>query len=280
MNHRARLLISVLTCSLTGCGGGTGSPGNPTTTTSPLSGNWQITTTSVATSATCAAAIPEQPCTLYYGVHWSVSGDSVSGNFSHEPEDIVEGVVGTVTGTTSGDTLTLAFSDPSGFTMQVTATLQTGSPPSFSGTFTSTGPSPAPATSGTIQGTLVPSLAGTWTGTIGAASVSAQLSEQGFDSFGFPNLTGTITFSDTPCFSTGTVTADQRGAFVNGPGIDGVFTQLAGLIQTDNGTVLLAYNSNGTAITTSNSSGTSINVAYLVWSGTCGGNSENGVLNR
>jgi hypothetical protein len=66
---------------------------------------------------------------------------------------------------------------------------------------------------------------------------------------------------------------------VNGPGLDGVFTQLAGLIQTDNnGTVLLAYNSNGTAITKSNSTATSITVAFDIFSGPCGGNSEDGQL--
>jgi hypothetical protein len=132
---------------------------------------------------------------------------------------------------------------------------------------------------GTIVGTAIPSLGGTWTGMMESSeSVIANLTEQGVDSFGFPSLTGTVTFSGTPCFSSGTVTADQRGPFVNGPGLDGTFTQLAGLIQTNNGTILLA--SYGAAITTSNPGGTSISVAYLVWNGSCGGSSGNFTLNR
>jgi hypothetical protein len=283
MRLRWRLLglclvrIGLIIC-LSACGsggGGGGSQGNPPP---ELAGNWQLTSTSSVSASNCATSV--QPCTIVYGAFFTASGTSISGNFAHEPADIAEGVVGTVSGRISGTSVTLTLADPSGFTMQANATVQSGSPLSFSGDFTSSGPSPLPSASGTIVGTAIPSLAGTWTGMIGSANVSATFTEQGLDAYGFPNLSGTVTFSGSPCFPSGTLTADQRGQYVNGPGLDGAFTQLAGLIQTNNGDILLAYNANGTAITTSNPSGTSITVAYLVWNGSCGGTSGIGTLSK
>jgi hypothetical protein len=269
------LVIRLSACGSGGGGAGGGSQGNPPP---ELTGNWQLKTTSSVNSSNCATSV--QPCTIVYGGFFTVTGTSISGNFAHEPPDITEGVVGTVSGTISGTAVTLTLADPSGFTMQATATVQSASPLSFTGDSTSSGPSPLPAASGTIVGTAIPSLAGAWTGTIGSANVSATFTEQGFDAYGFPNLSGTMTFSGSPCFSTGTLTADQRGQYVNGPGLDGAFAQLAGLIQTNNGDILLAYNANGTAITTSNPSGTSITMAYLVWNGSCGGTTGNGTLSK
>jgi len=261
------LIALGLSLCLTACnGGGTGSKGNPPSGSSPSSGSWQITTQSAT----------QTPETKQYGAYVNFVGGSVSGLYAHE-QDPGEGVIGNVSGTMSGNTLTLTLSDPSGLTTQISATAQAGQEASFSGTYTSTNPSD----SGAVSLANVPPLAGTWTGTIGSANVSVTMTEQGFDSLGFPSLAGTMTFSGTQCFASGTLTADQRGQYVNGPGLDGVFTQVVGLIQTNNGTILLAYNTNGgTSITESNPAGSSISVSYLVWSGTCGGAYGTGTLSR
>jgi hypothetical protein len=263
-------LLSIIAIGVGGCAGG-GASGSSTSPSGPgpstLTGNWGIVTTSSK----------ESPPITPYGAYLTQSEQSIAGSFSHEDGT---GVTGVVSGTLSGNDLSLTLQDPSGLAIQVTATLTQGA---FSGTYING----ASGDQGTVSGSQIPSLAGSWRGTLTpngmpnlTFNVEATLSEGALDQFGFPALTGTFTFSGTPCFSGGALTGDQRGPFIDGPGLDGGLSEEGqASIQTDLGIVVL-FNRGNEQYTESNAAGTAITVVYDVYSGPCGGTFGSGTLNR
>jgi len=170
-----------------------------------------------------------------------------------------------LTGTLTGSDISLTSASVAGQLITFTGTISddalNGTDSAFTGTYTINGC--ANGDQGTVTGIKIPYIAnilnGTFTasggGTFDVAGDIAQDSTSSDEgSFG---VTGTVTFSTSSCFSSGTITS---GTFPSGNFIMG--TSVALEIETDNGTV--------TFLGTLNRDRSEIRGAYTVVGGTCG----------
>ncbi len=118
-----------------------------------------------------------------------------------------------------------------------------------------------------LTGHLVPSVAGKWTGTVTSvngrtANILATIYETGPAFDGFPILTGTALFSNSPCFTSGTLTGSQVG------------TSISGTIDTTNGSIEIG--GAGTPLYSSDQ----LLLNYWVQGGTCNGDYAQATLTR
>ncbi len=238
-----------------GCGGKSGGTGSTTSTpTYPsITGNWSLAASSQVTSQT-----------FLMGGYLTNTDGTVSGTLHilNSPcYSLTEDVPFTGTITTAG-----AFSATStqiaSQTITVSGTIS-GSTLS-SGTYSITGGC-ANGDKGTVTGYIVPPFTNTYTGTfvsgLTSVGVSVTTSQSGPTSDGIYQVTGSATFTGSPCFSSGTITASE---------IAGGYMEVT--ISTPNGGTLEF------AGEITNSSGKTITVTYEVTAGTCAGNSGSGSL--
>jgi hypothetical protein len=237
---------------LSGCG-----VGSPSSSTYPnITGNWAlaaetpfvdfpfggyITSSNGVVSGTihvtgCLEALPTEDFT-------------VSGTLS--PSGVL---VATATGTSSGQSIKFGGT-VSGNTLS-------------GGTYSWSGLCLPGLSSGPLLGTMVPSYSNTYTGsfvssvsglTIGTTIIATQ---SGPDSDGFYHLSGTASFTESPCFSSGSITgSDVAGAFA---------------------TVTIATNNGSTVTFTGVLTGTgnTITGEYQVSSGSCNGDNGTGSVSH
>jgi hypothetical protein len=127
-----------------------------------------------------------------------------------------------------------------------------------------------PALLPTVTGRQIPSLAGNWTGTLTSvsgpsASVSLILIQTSPNANEFPTLSGNATFSNSPCFMSGTLTGNQAGVL------------FSGTIATTNGTLQIPQIGTDHSYLASDNL---LSVSYSVQGGTCNGDYAQGTLTR
>ncbi|HET9792253.1 MAG TPA: hypothetical protein VFR08_13210 [Candidatus Angelobacter sp.] len=190
-------VLVILILLLAGCGGG-GSGSSAAFTIQ--SGNWNFRATSTTLSGELTT----------FGGSLSQSGSSVSGTVQMLGGNgcIGFGIDIPVSGTVSGQNITLTTAAISNVVITINAT---GSATAFSGTYQFTGC--VAHDLGNVTANLVPSVTGTWSGTFTSStapplSVTAVLTESSTPDAhgGFP-LTGTVSFTGSTCFTSGTVSA-------------------------------------------------------------------------
>lgn len=161
------------------------------------SGNWSIATTSTISGVTSSI-----------GGNLVQSGSAVSGimhvNGSNCFDLLADDIV--FSGTYSGDTLSLTSASMNN---QIVTVRATGSGNTLNGTYSIAGGCGG-GDKGTIAATHAPSITGTWKSTLNQGSaivaITANLTEASTsDAHGRFPLTGTFTFSGSPCSSGGTI---------------------------------------------------------------------------
>jgi hypothetical protein len=237
---------------LSGCGSGPSSSGYP-----DLTGNWAFSAQAVFGDFPLGGYITNSNGTVSGTIHNTgclaipLTEDlPVSGTLS--PSGVL---TATAKGTTTGQTITIAGT-VSGGTLS-------------GGTFTLSGPFCIPGpSSGPLLGSIVPSYSNTYTGsfvssvsnlTIGTTIVASQ---SGSDSDGFYHLSGTVSFSGSPCYSSGTITGSM---------VAGAFAMVT--ITTNNGSTVTFTGS-------LSNTGNTINGDYQVSSGSCNGDSGYGSISH
>lgn len=198
--RRMVLICAALLCGFqAGCGGSSSS-----TPVNLQSGNWSVAASSAVTLAgsfVIGGSLTQTGNTISGVVHIPAS-KCFNGN-----QDVA------VTGSVTGQKITLSYAATPDQTINVDATA--GSATTISGTYSVAGTGCAAGDHGTINGTLVPPVTGTWLGaytssvTPGTAiNVTATLTQSPTaDAHGFFSVTGTVTATGTPCFTSGTISA-------------------------------------------------------------------------
>jgi hypothetical protein len=187
-------IASILTVALAGCGG--------TSNLALTQGNWAF----IASSTAPGKAVSSP--TFVVGGNLTQSGANLTGSmYVSQSGCIVPQFVG-FTGSVKGKNVTLTSASFGGQVITVTAS---GTKDSLTGTYTVTGEC---ADSGSVTSGPVPSISGTWTGTIppvtlglAATTVSVALTEAATASEdGTFALSGTLTYTNSGCATTGTIT--------------------------------------------------------------------------
>jgi len=150
-----------------------------------------------------------------------------------------------------------------------------GSASNLSGTYTVTGTGCAGGDRGTMSANLVPSVSGTWHGTFTSTvtpgpvvNATATLTQSSTpDAHGLFAVTGTVTFSGSACFTSGTIT--QGFAAGGALGLDIATND----VPSGGDTVFAAFMDNPTAATAATG-------VYQVNTGTCSGDSGDGHLTK
>lgn len=201
MRGRALFTLVAFLFLVSGCGS---NPSNSKNATPALNGNWAIKAVSQTTGTTYLG-----------GANLYTAGDTVTGllHFSNMPCGFtVNGIMydAPVTGTISSNgNLRLSTTDINGLTLTAAGIWSSGV--ISSGTYTISGKCEYEnGDHGTLTGFPVSPLSGTYIGTFRSASgeqvrATMVLSQSGPDSHGIYSLTGTATFSGSPCFSSGTI---------------------------------------------------------------------------
>jgi hypothetical protein len=188
--------IAVLAMSLAGCGGG--SNGGNTTI---QAGNWALS----ATSATNNSGAPSS-----IGGNLTQSGQVVSGTVHIVGStcfDSAEAIP--VSGSINGSNLVLQVNSTSGQQVTLAATVTSTS---INGTYTVAGGC-ANGDAGTVAGNPVPSISGTWSGPVAGSggtnvTLSIALTQATTASAdGSFALTGTVTYMNSSCSTSGTITS-------------------------------------------------------------------------
>ncbi len=262
LSSTACLLSAVVL--LCGCGGGvrasvppssppSGPPSGPPTQGQNISGNWQISTTSITRPgippATIVGSITQSDSSVSGVVH-------VDGWTCFDPQTAV-GVTGTLT---DGDvSLTSTAVDGQVITFVGSISNKTGFPYALTGTYAVNGGC-ANGDQGNVTGYSVDGIKGVWYGnltTAGGTDIhwgTDQLGQVGASAEGSFGLTGDFNF-DGACFNSGTLTP---GTFPTPSFILGTSVVLN--IPTDNGTIAF--------VGTADSDGL-IRGAYTVTGGSC-----------
>jgi len=120
------------------------------------------------------------------------------------------------------------------------------------------------------NGQQVESFAGTWTGILTSvsgpsATVSVTITEGGPGVNGFPDLSGNVIFSNSPCFTSGTLAGNQTGNL------------LSGIIKTTDGTIEIPQIGGMSAFLDPSNQ---MVISYSVQGGTCNGDYDQGTLTR
>ena len=192
-------VVGVLALTLTGCGFFSNSHHDLALT----QGNWSIAATS---------AVPANG-TFYVGGNLTQSGSNLSGKLYIVDSlcfDPSQGIA--FTGTVKGNQVMLTSASVEGQVLTVTATGSSGS--ALSGSYTrSGGGNCLDSDSGTAAANAVPSITGTWSGPISGSggsnvTLSMALTQAATASAdGTFALSGTLTYQNSSCASSGTITS-------------------------------------------------------------------------
>lgn len=265
MNSPLSLTVSlaVVIC-LSGCGGGslsTSAGGNVGGSVTPtFTGNWYIGT----------GALP-------FEGFLSQNGSSVSGTIRGSGCTTFQFVSIPVNGLLNNGQLTLAGSTvyPTTENFSLNATVSANLT-SFQGQITYNSPLCGTFQTFTATGQQIGLFSGSWAGTVLSASgsvagIAVVITEGAPDANGFPVLTGSVTISNTPCFTTGSITGNQFGPYLNV------------IASTTNGLIYIPNQASGDALSAALSNPTNNNqlaITYSVGGGTCNGDYGTGTLNR
>lgn len=273
MRISGKLLPIVLLVSLFGCGGGSMSGSKPVTppSTPPpvvpaMNGNWEILANSQVANTTYEG-----------GGSFSTNGTAVTGTLHFVNSSCYWGSQNgatifydiPITGTLSSKgNLTASSSAVNGQTLNFSGVWSNGA--ISSGTYSITGGC-ADGDHGTVTGFPVPSLTGTYSGTFVSTTgvqikTTVSLTQLATSGNGFYALRGAASFSGSPCFSSGTVEADEYSFGVGG------YIQVP--IQTTNGDLVLFQGS------VTDSTGKTISGNYSVTGAVCSGDSGTGSATR
>lgn len=258
-----RLVPAVLLCCVilaSGCGGSGGSTSSSGGTTPPpgypsITGNWSL-----------AAASQVVAQTTLIGGYLTNTNGTVSGTLHmlNSPcYSLTTDVPFSGTLSTAG-AVSLSSSAVSGQTISASGTISGGS--LSSGSYSISGGC-ADGDKGTVTGYIVPSFTGTYTGTFVSGStsigVSVTTTQSGPTADGTYQVSGSATFTGSPCFSSGTISSSA---------IAGGYMEVA--ITASNGGVVEF------AGEITDATGKTITGSYEVTSGTCAGNSGSGSLSE
>ena len=249
------LLISIAVF-LSGCGGGSTSSANRPPTYPIITGNWSLLAVSQVYSQTIQIGgyitntdggvsgtihVLNSGCfTLTQDV--PISGTITSSGSVSATSAAVSGQVIAISGTVSGSTLS-------------------------AGTYSISGGC-GDGDKGTLTGFITPSYSNTYKGSFHSVSgittgETFAITQNGPDSDGFYHLSGTATFTNSPCFASGTISSSA----VAGSYMEVIIT------TNNNGTVMFAGN-------ITDSSGTTITGEYEITSGACQGDSGTGSVSH
>ena len=249
---------SALLCTLlSGCGGGNSS--NPSAF-SIQTGNWNINASSTAGGND-----------FIIGGNLTQSGSSISGvmHFVHAVcFNLTTDVP--VSGSVSGRAVTLTSAP---FSQVVTVSAIAISATTLTGTYSAEGCSAADI--GTISANLVPSVTGSWHGTFTSTASSgttinatANLTQSPTaDADGFFPVTGTVTFTGSPCFTSGTIVQSFAAGSVLG-------LEVTTNDQPTPGDVIFAV------IIDNPATSTAATGAYQIDAGSCNGDFGNGHITK
>lgn len=220
------LLAGVLALALAGCGA--------SNNLNLTQGNWSMAATPTANVANSNFQI---------GGNLTQNGSTLAGTMSFisslcfAPSQIV-----TFTGTIKGKNVTLTSASVGGEVITVTATATSGS--ALTGTYSIAGGTTCNGQTGSLTASPVPSINGTWSGPIiGDANgdppvtLSIALTQAAAASAdGTFGLTGTITYTGSTCWVSGTIPANSSyivGPFVvlNGSTLDGATFSYTALLN-------------------------------------------------
>ena len=200
MHSKVLVVLAFLAVLLAGCGGSSSSPG-PTSTLTIQSGNWNISASSIAAPGV----------TFLAGGNLMQSGNSISG-VVHIFNSTCFGQTTDVpvSGSVSGQSVTLSSPAIQGQTVTVSLN---GSSTALSGTYSVAGTGCAAGDRGTVNANLVPSITGSWHGTFTSTAnpgttvdATADLTQSATaDAHGLFAVTGTVTFTGSTCFTSGTI---------------------------------------------------------------------------
>ena len=188
-------LAGVLALALTGCGSAVSNLGL-------AQGNWAFTASSTAPVKASSGL------SFVAGGNLTQSGATLTGTMYISQSACIVPQFVNFTGTVKGKDVTLTSASFGGQVISVTAS---GTNTSLTGTYTVTG---GCSDSGTINASPVASISGTWVGTIppvtlglAATTVSIALTQSASASEdGTFALSGTLTYTNSGCASTGTIT--------------------------------------------------------------------------
>jgi hypothetical protein len=194
---------------LSGCGGAggpsTNGGGSPTPT---FAGNWEMNLSNAGQAS----------------AYLSDDGTNVSGEISFDDPILCgRSSTGSGNGTLQNDMLNLAFlggqpgSPGFQFFVQM-ASVGFTTTEVFVGQYQLSEQCTATtATSGMVSGQQIPSFAGKWAGMVqlqgqpSTVQIAVTMTEGPVDSTGFPTVSGPVTIAGTPCFTTGTLSGNQKG---------------------------------------------------------------------
>jgi hypothetical protein len=214
----ARLILIawvVVGLTMSACGGmsnvGTNGGVPPTPT---FAGNWEFSLMySQCPNSVCSAS-----------AYLSDDGANVSGEIAFDTQIICgRSSAGSGNGTLQNDTLNLTFlsdAQQTGFQLFVqNASVGFTTTEVFSGQYQLS--SQCATIDGVVTGQQIPSFAGKWAGTTqlqglpSTVQITVSLTEGPVDSTGFPTVSGPVTITGTPCFTTGTLSGNQEGINLN-----------------------------------------------------------------
>ncbi len=306
---KSLLLVTLALClCVAGCSNGSNSASNQSQSNSTSGTSATSTPGSFSTWQFVGQENPSGgPANVLLGLYLLQNGTSVSGMAVYLPfcsqPTLTAGILASptgedavfiVSGSFQNGTLSLNSGVVADGGFGMTATYSP-SKNVYNGTFPALLSAPATAECGAddnITGTAVPSYSGTWTGTMQSASgtqaqITASLVEGTVDPNTFPNqtvasdqfpaLTGSVTITGTPCFTTGTFSGNQMGPVLAGlPNYD-ILMGGKGVITTTDGEIdLVALPAGWLAVP-----GTAyLTFVYSVSGGNCNGDHGTGTLNR
>lgn len=191
----ALAVLAILVGMMAACGGGGGVSGGSISSSPDMSGNWSLHVTSAQANA-------------YAGGVLSQNGNQLSGIFhvvNSGCYDVMTDVP--VTGTMDGETAQLTTASVNG--QVLTAKLNVNGGSSASGTYSITGGCGG-GDSGNVAGNRIPSYSGEWSGKFQSASgpvvtADAKITQGAPDAHGWYQISGTVTFQGSTCFTQGTI---------------------------------------------------------------------------
>ena len=257
MRHTFAVLSFLAVCSLAGCGGGGGGDTGPLPPTLNVAGNWELMSTSQVITGSQIELV----------AYLNNSGNNVTAHVRTVSDCFTIDDLLSFTGAVNNGQITRTSAPVVGQTVTIQGTLSNSA---VNGTYSISGGC-ADGDHGTISGFKVRSFSGTWSGNfVSSSSTTAQVSTtvtQGGEEpafLGVSRVTGDVTFSNSACFTSGTIPASAGFAF----GVN-----FAAFVNTnDGGTVQF--------VGFSNDSGTQITGDYTVTGGTCDGDFGTGTLTR
>lgn len=255
------IAIATFCLLLSGCGGGSSTPA-PTPTPVPqlalTPGNWDF-----------SAASSSGP-TFLIGGNVVQTGNSITGGLH-----VINSACFTastpvpITGNISGPTATVTSAAIASQTIGATLS---GNATSLSGTYAVTGTGCAGGDKGNITGVLVPSVNGTWKGAFVSSVVAnptvittAVITEGAADANGLFPLTGTATYSGSPCFTSGTTATGSA-----------IFGRTNNVILTNDDGSTVEF----VGFLTNPAAPTQMTGTYTVSGGLCNGDSGSGTLTK